>query len=145
LTETAGVPVPGYQEFCAEKRASLQTEYQVLVRQYPDVDTQYGRLYKILCDIEDVAGYTPNVVGNSAEWTAIVSTVDTNRAIYCKALTGKTLFSVLYEIYTVISNELRSLMKASTSGRTITKSRICKASPGRRLQRSPEAQTEQHL
>jgi hypothetical protein len=117
----------------------------MLVRQYPDVDTQYGRLYKILCDIEDVAGYTPNAVGNSAEWTAIDSTVDDNRYSYCKTLTGKTLFSALYEIYTVTLNKLRSLMKASTSGRTTTKSRTCKASPGRRLQRSPEAQTEQHL
>jgi hypothetical protein len=39
------------------------------------VDTQYRLLYKTLCDIEDVAGYTPAAVGETAKWTAIVSAV----------------------------------------------------------------------
>jgi hypothetical protein len=44
------------------------------------------QLYKILCDIEDVAGYTPASVGESEQWASIVSRVEENRANFCKAL-----------------------------------------------------------
>jgi hypothetical protein len=101
-------------------------------------------LFQILCDIEDVAGYTPAAVGESAEWTAIVSAADENRASYCKALIGKTLFSALYGTYTVTLKELKSLLKASTTaGRTTT---TTDGETNRRgsLQRSPEAQAAQH-
>jgi hypothetical protein len=88
----ADAPVPGYQAFWAERRASPQSEYQVLIKQYRDADMQYRLLYKTFCDTEDVAGYTPAAAWESAEWTAIVSTAEDNRATNCKALSGKVLF-----------------------------------------------------
>jgi hypothetical protein len=39
--------------------------------------------------------------------------VEENRANYCKALSGKTLYSALYGTYTVTLNELKGLLKAS--------------------------------
>jgi hypothetical protein len=140
----ADVPVPGYQAFWADKQASLQSEYEVLRRQYPDADTQHRLLFQILCAIEDVAGYTHAAVGESAEWTAIVSAAEENRASYCKALSGKTLVSALYGTYTVTLNELKSLLKASTSaGRNTTATETEKPTQGeafkevlRRKQRS---------
>jgi hypothetical protein len=106
----AGVPVPGYQAFWAKNRATLQAEYKEIKKQYPDAETQYRRLFDILCDIEDVASFTPAAVRESAEWAA-----DDNRINYCKAFSGKTLFRALYGNYTVTLNELKSLAKASTS------------------------------
>jgi hypothetical protein len=115
------VLVPGYQTFWAKRRASLQSEYQVLIKKYPDADTQYRLLYKTLCDIKNMSGYTSAAVGESAEWTAIVSAAGDNRASYCKALSSKVLFSALYGTYTVALNERKFLLKASTSaGRTTT-------------------------
>jgi hypothetical protein len=111
----ADAPVLGYQAFWVERPASLQSEYHVLIKQYPDADPQYKLLYKTFCNIEDVAGCTPIAVGESAQWTAIVNTAEDNRDSYCKALSGKILFSVLYGIYTVALNELKSLLKASNS------------------------------
>jgi hypothetical protein len=87
----------------------------VLIKQYPDADVQYRQLFKILRDIEDVAGYTPAAVGESAEWTARVSASEENRTNYCRALSGKTLFSALYGSYTVTLNDLRTLLKVITS------------------------------
>jgi hypothetical protein len=113
--------MPGYHSFWADRRPSLQSEYQVLIKHYPDADKQYRLLFKTLCDIENVAGYTPVEVGESAEWTAIVSAAEDNRASYCKAVSGKIMFSVLYGTYTVALNEFKILLKASTSaGRTTT-------------------------
>jgi hypothetical protein len=77
----ADVSVPGYQAFWAYKRASLKSEYQVLIKQYPDADTQHRQLFKLLCDIEDVAGYTPAGVVETAEWTALVSAAEENRTL----------------------------------------------------------------
>jgi hypothetical protein len=90
-------------------------EYQILIKQYPDAETQYRLLYKTFCNIEDVAGCMPAAVGERAEWMAIVNTAEDNRASYCKALSGKVLFSALCGTYTVALNELKSLLKASNS------------------------------
>jgi hypothetical protein len=115
-------PVPGYQAFWAKRRSSLQSEYQVLVKQYPDADTEYRLLYETLCDIEDLSRYTPAAIGESDQWTAIVSTAEDNRASYCKALSGKLLISALYGTYTVALKELKSILKASNSAGTATTS-----------------------
>jgi hypothetical protein len=118
----AAAPVPGYQAFSAEKRASLQAEYKTLIENYPDADTQYRQLFKVLCSIEDVAGYTPAVVGESTEWTAIVSAAEENRTNFCKALSGKTLFSALYGTYIVTLNDLKAILRTSNSaGKTTEK------------------------
>jgi hypothetical protein len=39
--------------------------------------------------------------------------VEENCASYCKALSGKTLYSALYGSYTVTLNELKGLLKAN--------------------------------
>jgi hypothetical protein len=79
---------------------------------------------KVLCTIEDVAGSTPTAVGEGAEWTAVVSTTEENWASYCKALSGKTLFSALYGTYTVALQELKALLKVSTTTRQPAKKPI---------------------
>jgi hypothetical protein len=71
-------PVPGHHAFWAKKSASLQSEYTAFIEQYPDADAQYRQLFKVLCTIEDVEGYTPTAVGESAKWTAVVSTTEEN-------------------------------------------------------------------
>jgi hypothetical protein len=74
----AGAPVPGHQAFWAQRRASLQSEYQVLLKQYPDADTQYRLLYTTMCNIENLAGFTPAAVGESTQWSEIVNTAEEN-------------------------------------------------------------------
>jgi hypothetical protein len=107
----AGVPVPGYQAFWADKRVSLEVEYKTLVGKYPEADTQYRQLYRTLCAIEDVAGDTPAVVGERAVGTAVVSDAEENRANYCKALSGQTLLSAMYGTYSVTLTDLKSILK----------------------------------
>jgi hypothetical protein len=90
-----------------------------------NADAQLKQLFKVVCDIEDVAGYTQASVGESQEWSAIVNTADENRQNFCKALTGKTLFSALYGTYTVALQELKAVLKASN---TAGQSQILKSS-----------------
>jgi hypothetical protein len=90
------------------------------VGQHPDAEQQLRQLFKVLCDIEDVAGYTPASVGESEQWSSIVSTVEENCANFCKALSGKTLYRALYGIYTVTLNELKGLLKTRTTAKNET-------------------------
>jgi hypothetical protein len=71
------------------------------------------QLFKVLCDFEDVERYTPALVGDSEQWSSIVSAAEENRQSFCKALSGKTLFSALYGMYTVALQKLKALLKTS--------------------------------
>jgi hypothetical protein len=104
--------MPGYQAYWEDQRETLKSEYRQLLGQFPDADAKLKQLFKVLCDIEDVAGYTPAPVGESEQWSAIVNAVEENTQNFCKALTGKTLFSALYGTYTVALQELKTLLKA---------------------------------
>jgi hypothetical protein len=88
----AKAPTPGYQAFWSEKRTALQTEYQNLKCQIPDVDAQYRQLIKVLCDIEDVSSFTPGTVGESPEWAAIVNSAEENAATFLRPLRGSHNF-----------------------------------------------------
>jgi hypothetical protein len=117
----AAVPVPGYQACWADKGQTLKSEYQQLVARFPDADSQLKQLFKLLCNIEGAAGYTPASVGGSEEWSSIVNAAEENQINFCKALTGKTLFSALYGIYGVTLNDLKALLKASCpAGQSVT-------------------------
>jgi hypothetical protein len=111
----AHISVPGYQAFWTEKRKTFRAESKRLQSQSPDADTQLKQLFKVLCDIEDVSGYTPASVGDSAQWSSIVNAAEENRRSYCKALDGKTLYNALYGTYTVALQELKALLKATAT------------------------------
>jgi hypothetical protein len=70
VPKMADIPVPGYQAFWTDQRKKLKSEYQLLNSQFPDADAQLKQLFKVHCDIEDVAGYTPASVGDSEQWSS---------------------------------------------------------------------------
>jgi hypothetical protein len=62
----------------------LKSEYRQLLGQFPDADAQLKQLFKVLCDIEEVAGYTPAPVGESEKWSSIVNVAEENRKIFAR-------------------------------------------------------------
>jgi hypothetical protein len=94
---------------------SVKSRMKRLLIQFPDADAQLKQLFKVLCEIEGVAGYTPASVCDSEQWSSIVNTAEDNIQIFCKALGGKNLYSALYCTYTVALPELKALLKESTS------------------------------
>jgi hypothetical protein len=108
----ADIPVLGYQAFWMDTCKKLKLEYQQLIGQFPDA--QLKQLFKVICDIEEMARYTPALVGESEQWSSTVSTAEEIRQNFCKALTGKTLFGALYCLYTVTLCELKAVLKANT-------------------------------
>jgi hypothetical protein len=114
VPKIADIPVRGYQAFWIDKRKALKSEYQRFLSQSRDADAQLKQLFKVLSDIEDLAGYTPASVGDRDQWSSIVSTAEKNRQNFCQALSGKTPFSSLYGTYTIALQELKALLKART-------------------------------
>jgi hypothetical protein len=79
----AGVPVPSYQQLWANKCLSLQAEQQNLVGKYPDAASPVRQLFKVLCNIEDLAGWMRASIVENMEWAAIVSSAEENQSSYC--------------------------------------------------------------
>jgi hypothetical protein len=88
--------MPRYQAFWADNLVKLKTEYRQWLGQFPDAEVQMKLLFKIMRDIEEVAGHTPASVGESDQWSSIVNIAEENRQNFCTALNVKTLFSALY-------------------------------------------------
>jgi hypothetical protein len=81
---------------------------------YPDAAPTMQQLFKVLCDIDNLANSTPISVGERREWPAITNSAEDNRENYCKVLRVKTPFSVLYGTYTVMLHDLIKVLKGST-------------------------------
>jgi hypothetical protein len=112
--KTAAVPVLGFEKLWADKQTTQKSEYRALVAKYADADSLMKHLFKVIYDTGNLAGYTSALVLDSREQTFIVKTAKENRESYCKALTRRTLFSALYCTYTVMLNQLKAVLKAST-------------------------------
>jgi hypothetical protein len=63
-----------------------------MVKKYPDASSTIKILFKLLCDIKELAGCTPASVGKSVEWATISNYTEENHLNYCNVLNGKTLF-----------------------------------------------------
>jgi hypothetical protein len=105
------VPVPAYQQFWTDKRSSLKNEHTDLVSRYPNAAATIKQLFKVLCDLEDVASYTP--VG-WAERVRRHNQLGREQRKLLQGLQGKTLFRAPYGTYTVTLNELKRVRKASS-------------------------------
>jgi hypothetical protein len=110
----ADIQVQGYQAFWTDTCDKSKSEYQQLIGQFPGTDAQMKQLLKVIRDIEEMARNTPASVGESDQWSSIVSTAEENRQNFCKVHNGKNLISVLYGTYTVALHELKAVLKAST-------------------------------
>jgi hypothetical protein len=95
-----------------DKRPSFKNGFQSIVDKYPDATPAMKFLFKILCTIEDLAGFTPAPVGQREEYAVIISSAEESCENSCKSFNGKTLFSALYGTYTVTVNELKAVMKS---------------------------------
>jgi hypothetical protein len=67
--------------------------------QSPDADAQLKQLFKVLCDIEDVAGYTQASVCDSEQWLSIVNTAEDNKQVFCKALGGNSVQCPVWNVH----------------------------------------------
>jgi hypothetical protein len=63
VSRMADVPMPGYQSFWTNQRSTSKSEYHRLIGQFSDADTRLKQPFKVMDDIENVAGHIPASVG----------------------------------------------------------------------------------
>jgi hypothetical protein len=93
----ADVTEPGFRKYWREKLSSLKSQCHDITNKYLEA-ASVVQGYRVLSDIEILAKCTSAKVGESSEWTSIVSSAEENRANFCKIREGKPLFSALYSI-----------------------------------------------
>jgi hypothetical protein len=88
----ADVQVPGFPKYWTKFLASLNPQCHVITNKYPEAVSVVQQVYKVLNEIEIIAGCAPAKVGESPEWATIVNCADKNRINLCKILVGKAAF-----------------------------------------------------
>jgi hypothetical protein len=91
-TNTADITEPGFQKYRRQKLSSSKSQCHDITNKYPETASVALSVYKMLSDIEALAKCTPAKMGESSEWTTIVSSVEENRANICKILEIRPLF-----------------------------------------------------
>jgi hypothetical protein len=94
----------------------LNSEYRRLIGKFPDADAQLKQLFKVLCDIEDVAEYSASSGGGGR---AVFIHCKHRIIEQAKLLQGpdwEDPVSALYGTYTVALQELKALLKAHAPG-----------------------------
>jgi hypothetical protein len=112
-TKKADVTVKGFRKYWRQKPSSLISQCYGVMNMYPEAAYVVQEAYKALRSIEILAKCTPAKVGESSEWSTILSNAEENRASFSKILEGKPLFSALFGIYTLTLNELKVILKVN--------------------------------
>jgi hypothetical protein len=76
------VLVLGFQKYWRQKLALLKSQCHAITNKYPEAVVQ--QLYKVLNDIEILAGCILAKVGESSKWTSTVNSTEEKRAIFLR-------------------------------------------------------------
>jgi hypothetical protein len=79
---------------------------------YPEAASSVQQVYKVLSDIEILAGSTPAKVREISGWTSIVKSAEEDRENFCNGLDEKTRFSALNCMYTMTLNEMKVVLQS---------------------------------
>jgi hypothetical protein len=71
---------PRIRKYWRQKLSSLKSQCHDITNKYPEAASVVQQVYKVLSDIEILAKYTPAKVGESSEWTSLVSRAEEKRA-----------------------------------------------------------------
>jgi hypothetical protein len=133
----------------AEILASFQSKLNNLIEKHPNCVEDIKLLHPGLITIGQLIHSSPHVNGNGVEWKRIITTTEEDRAVLCKHLEGKTLFSGMLHWYATTHRDLRNSLKQAEeepSGET-------KADPGqnnqefweqKRRKRTPTGEKEEN-
>jgi hypothetical protein len=72
----ADVTEPGFRKYWRDKLSSLKSQYHDIPNKYPEAASVVQQVYKVLSDIEILAKCTPAKMGESCEWSSIVSSAE---------------------------------------------------------------------
>jgi hypothetical protein len=73
------VPAPDFQKLWSNQIASLRSEYKEAIQQHPNAGGVMERVRVVLTDFASLARCTPVFVGESPQWSEVMSAAETSR------------------------------------------------------------------
>jgi hypothetical protein len=98
--------------------SSFDRNYDTLIARHPDCAEDIALLRTALNTIGQLVHISPTVIGNGSVWKGLTAKVEAERAVLCKHLDGKALFTAMLHMYANLHRELRDslLPKETTRG-----------------------------
>jgi hypothetical protein len=87
--------------------SSFERKHDELLAGHPDCSEELALLKTVLHMIGQLIRISPPVNGNGGLWIELVARVETERAVLCKHLDGKALFTAMLRLYAAIHREMR--------------------------------------
>jgi hypothetical protein len=87
--------------------ASFERNHENLTTNYPDCQEEIDLLGNDLGTIEYLIRTSPSINGNGTVWNKLITKSEAERAVLCKHLYGKALFTAMLRLYAAIHREMR--------------------------------------
>jgi hypothetical protein len=111
----ANAPTPEFQKLWTDQIECLMLECQDAIQKYPDAAGVMERVHRVLVDITNLAGRTPNSVGQSSKWNEIVETAAEESRNFLQLFFGRPLYSALRGVYAMVLNDLKGVLQESAA------------------------------
>jgi hypothetical protein len=95
----------------SEVLASFQRNLDTLTGQHPECIEDIKLIHAGLITVGQLIHASPRVNGNGAAWKEIVTRAEAERAVLCKHLEGKALFTGLLRLYAITHREMRDSLQ----------------------------------
>jgi hypothetical protein len=87
--------------------SSFEKNHEELLEEHPDCSEELALLRTGLHTIGQLIHISPPVNGNGAVWKELIARAETERAVLCKHLDDKALFTAMLRLYAAIHREMR--------------------------------------
>jgi hypothetical protein len=91
-----------------EKISQFEKKHEELREGHLDCSEELALLRTGLHTIRQLIHFSPPVNGNGAVWKELIAIADTERAVLCKHLVGKALFTAMLRLYAALHREMRN-------------------------------------
>jgi hypothetical protein len=87
--------------------SSFKSNHKDLLEGHPDSSEELALLRSDLHTIRQFIYISPQVNGNGAVWKELIARAEAERAVLCKHLNGRALFTAMLRLYAALHKELR--------------------------------------
>jgi hypothetical protein len=87
--------------------APFEGRHAELLEEHPDCSEELALLSTGLHTIKQLIHISPPINGNGAVWKELITRAENERAVLCKHLGGKALFTAMLRLYAALHRELR--------------------------------------
>jgi hypothetical protein len=100
--------------------ASFEGRQAELLEEHTDCSEELSLLGTGLYTFKQLIHISPPVNGNGAVWTELFTRAESERAVLCKHLAGKSLFTAMLRLYAALHRELRDSVLSVSVGHKST-------------------------